>query len=135
MFIITIQRLVVVVSTQSLKILLRFKLRPHDKTNGAHSLPPSIYLSLSNGLFCQRPRNYLSCGSCLLTYTYLCLPTYINIPTYVLIPTYVNLPSSICLPLPVPKYHYIIAANPGAVIGLLLLVDTKLTINIFGQFL
>ena len=62
--------------------------------------------------------------------TYLPLPTYINIPTYLYqhtylpissfqhIPTHVNLPSSTYLPVPIPKYQYIIAADPGAGIGL-----------------
>ena len=62
--------------------------------------------------------------------TYLHLPTYINIPTYLYqhtyppmstyqhIPTHVNLPSSTYLPLPIPKYQYRIAADPGASIGL-----------------
>ena len=38
--------------------------------------------------------------------------------TYQHIPTYVNLPSSVYLSLPLPKYQYIIAADPGAGIGL-----------------
>ena len=52
----------------------------------------------------------------LLTYPYLPLPTadaYPSMSTYLdqhHLPTY--------LPLPIPKYHYIIAADPGAGIGL-----------------
>ena len=41
--------------------------------------------------------------------------------TYQHIPTHVNLPSSTYLPLPIPKYQYIIAADPGAGISLVIL--------------
>ena len=34
------------------------------------------------------------------------------------IQTHVNLPSSTYIPVPIPKYQYIIAAEPGAGIGL-----------------
>ena len=38
--------------------------------------------------------------------------------SYQHIPTHVNLPLSTYLPVPIPKYQYIIAADPGAGIGL-----------------
>ena len=50
--------------------------------------------------------------------TYLHQLTYLPMSTYQHIPTHVNLPSSIYLPLPIPTYQYIIAADPGAGIGL-----------------
>ena len=87
------------------------------------SLPTylSPYLPLPTYLHISR---YL----CISTYVYLCmylhqhtyhhLPTDFFMSTYQHIPTYINLPSSTYLPLPIPKYHYIIAANPGASIGL-----------------
>ena len=60
--------------------------------------------------------------------TYLPIPTYINAPTYLClltktyqpISTYHHLPTYLptYLPLPIPKYQYIIAADPGASIGL-----------------
>ena len=40
--------------------------------------------------------------------------------SYQHIPTHVNLPLSTYLPVPIPKYQYIIAADPGAGIGLVL---------------
>ena len=48
--------------------------------------------------------------------TYHHLHTYINIPTY--LPRYTNLPSSTYIPLPITKYQYIIATDPGADISL-----------------
>ena len=67
------------------------------------------------------------------------LPIYINTPTYVYLPLYVNLPSSTYLPLLIPNYQYIIAADLGAVIGLVylyIIVSTefskKLALDIFG---
>ena len=57
-----------------------------------------LFLSAAKG---QRPRNYSSSCS-----------------SYKHIPTNVNLPSSTYLPVPIPKYQYIIAADPGAGIGL-----------------
>ena len=55
-----------------------------------------------------------------LSQTYLPLTTYLYLlmSSYQHIPTHVNLPLSAYLPVPIPKYQYIIAANPGAGIGL-----------------
>ena len=55
------------------------------------------------------------------------LPIYINIPTYVYLPTYTNLcqPTIIYLPPPIPKYQYIIVADLGTSIGLVLFVEVK----------
>ena len=50
-------------------------------------------------------------------YVYPFKPTNLYLPTYIYLPTHVNLPSSTYLPLPIPKYHYIIAADQGAGIG------------------
>ena len=50
---------------------------------------------------------------------------------YQQIPTYVNLPSSTYLPLPIPKYQYIIAADLGVGIGL---VITRVFTIVFGSF-
>ena len=101
-----------------------------------------MFLSGAEG---QRPRNYLSCHSssyswifCLIyalststnllplhfshslshLHTYLPLHTLLPMSTYQHIPAYVNIPSSTYLPLPIPKYRYIIAADPGTGIGL-----------------
>ena len=59
---------------------------------------------------------------------YQCLPTYMStylyvylpicLPTFIKLPTYTNLPSSTYLTLLIPKYQYIIAADPGAGISL-----------------
>ena len=76
--------------------------------------------------------NHWSFSQCILylhfvgrpTYTNLCQSTYpyqptsTYAPTNINTPTYVNLPSSSYLPVPIPKYQYIIAADPGAGIGL-----------------
>ena len=74
--------------------------------------------------------------------TYLSLSTYINIPTYLYqhtylpmssyqhIPTHVNLPSSTYLAVPIPKYQYIIAADPRAGIVLVILVEIPTTITL-----
>ena len=48
--------------------------------------------------------------------------------TYQHIPTHVNLPSSTYLPLPIPKYQYIIATDPGYGISL---VVCEILINTF----
>ena len=48
--------------------------------------------------------------------------------TYQHIPTHVNLPSSTYLPLPIPKYQYIIATDPGYGIRL---VVCEILINTF----
>ena len=81
----------------------------------------------------------MSCYCCYLSLpAYGYLPTYLPMTTYVPIsptylstdlptttyqhvPTYVNLPSSIYLSLLIPKYQYIIAADPEASIGLVIL--------------
>ena len=83
----------------------------------------------------QCPRTYFN----LLTYiylymsiylpssTYLRITTYVNRPTYIYLPTNVNLPSSIYLSLPIPKYEYLIAADPGAGIGLVLIMSKTIS--------
>ena len=77
----------------------------------------------------------MSCYCCYLSlpaHGYLPMTTYVPIsPTYLStdlptttyqhVPTYVNLPSSIYLSLLIPKYQYIIAADPEASIGLVIL--------------
>ena len=52
---------------------------------------------------------------------YKCLTTYLYLPMSTDLPTYVNLPSSIYLSLPIPKFQYIITADPGAGIGIVVL--------------
>ena len=48
------------------------------------------------------------------------LPTYGYLPTYLWLPTNISKPTVIYLP--IPKYQYIITADPGAGIGLALLI-------------
>ena len=48
--------------------------------------------------------------------------TYLPMSTYQHIPTHVNLPSSTYLPLPILKYQYRIATDPGASIGLVIVI-------------
>ena len=100
------------------------------------SLSLSPYLCLFNYAFLPAS-TYLPMCIYLPTSTY--LPIYINTPTYVYLPLYVNLPSSTYLPLLIPNYQYIIAADLGAVIGLVylyIIVSTefskKLALDIFG---
>ena len=79
-----------------------------------------IYLPISNILtYLWQPTNL-----CQPTYHY--QPTSTYLPTYVFLPTHVNLPSSTYLPVPIPKYQFIIAADPGAGIGLVLIWTTLL---------
>ena len=53
-------------------------------------------------------------------HTYPPISTHTYLSSYQHIPTHVNLPSFTYLPVPIPKYQYIIAADPGAGIGLVL---------------
>ena len=80
-------------------------------------LPTYIYLPISTYLYLPT-YIYLPISTYLYLLTYLCLPTYIYLPTYVYLPSYIYLPTYVYLPLPVPLNLYIIAADPGAGIGL-----------------
>ena len=94
-------------------------------------LPTYVYLPTFTYL---QQHTYLSISTHLPTYDI--LPTYVNLPTptnlhqhtylpmstYQHIPTHVNLPSSTYLPLPILKYQYRIATDPGASIGLVIVI-------------
>ena len=77
---------------------------------------------------------YLSKSTYINIITFDNLPTYVNLPTPtnlhqhtylpVFLPTHTN-PSSIFLPVPIPKYQYIISADPGAGIGLVVISSMK----------
>ena len=97
------------------------------------SVSPSLTPSLSSYLPTYLCLSYLHLPTnpSLPAYVYLptstYLPIYINIPTYVYLPTYTNLcqPTIIYLPPPIPKYQYIIVADLGTSIGLVLFVEVK----------
>ena len=79
---------------------------------------------------------YLPLPTCQPTYPY--QPTSTYLPNYLFsyqhIATHVNLPSSTYIPVPIPKYQYIIAADPGAGIGFVLYEKHFLfTLDIFPR--
>ena len=89
-------------------------------------LPLSKYLPMSTY---QHIPTYVNLPSStyLHQHTYLPMSTYQHIPTYVYLPTYTNLcqPTIIYLLPPIPKYQYIIVADLGTSIGLVLFVEVK----------
>ena len=94
-----------------------------------------LLLSAAEG---QRPRNYSSCCCSWI----FCLIYALSTSTTVLPPFFniLNLSSSIFIchsinqPLPFLKYQYIIAADPGAGIGLVIIIITKNFLHPFRVF-
>ena len=83
------------------------------------NLPSPTYLHDNTYLF---QHTYLPSKTILCQPTIIYFPTSTYLLTYVYLPTYTNLPSSTYLSLPIPKYQYIITADPGASISLVTVI-------------